>query len=425
MSEPPIRKPSLAGLRAVAARALSGLARRLDPHGDPTRRALDRAALAESRLRAAIDAMPEGVVFLDPEGRYILWNLQYAEIYHRSADLFAPGRRLADTLAVGVARGDYPEAVGREQAWIAERLAMMANPGQRHEQRLSDGRWIMIEERRTDDGGLIGLRVDITELKQQSERLQQALREAEQANRAKSEFLSNMSHEIRTPLNGVLGLAYVLSRTSLDAQQGRLVGTIIESAVVLERLLSDVLDLARIESGRLELRQETFRFEDLIEETAANFEPQAADKGLALIVDIAPHAYGAVEGDKVRLRQVLGNLLSNAVKFTAEGSVTVRVRRQDDQWAEIQVIDTGIGFAADETDRLFERFVQADGSITRRFGGSGLGLSICRDLVEMMEGRIGASGEPEKGATFWIRIPLPRAHRSAGDVAMAAASARS
>jgi signal transduction histidine kinase len=421
VSDPAVRIPILAGLRARAARALSGLARRLDPQEDPTGRALDRAALAESRLRAAIDALPEGVVFLDPEGRYILWNRQYAEIYHRSADLFAPGRRLADTLAVGVARGDYPEAIGREKEWIAERLSMMASPGQRHEQRLSDGRWIMIEERRTADGGLIGVRIDITELKEQSERLQQALREAEQANRAKSQFLSNMSHEIRTPLNGVLGLAHVLSRTPLDAQQNRLVGTIIESAVVLERLLSDVLDLARIESGRLELRQETFRFEDLISETTANFEPQAADKGLTLIVDMAPQVHGAVEGDKVRLRQVLGNLLSNAVKFTAEGSVTVRVRRQDDQWAEIQVIDTGIGFTAEETDRLFERFVQADGSITRRFGGSGLGLSICRELIEMMEGRIGASGEPGKGAMFWIRIPLPRSDRSAGDIPMTAA----
>ena len=421
VSVPPARIASLAGLRARLARALSGLARRIDPLEDPARHALERAALAETRLRAAIDALPEGVVFLDPDGRYVLWNRQYAEIYHRSADLFAPGRKLADTLAIGVKRGDYPEAIGREQAWIDERLSMMANPGQRHEQRLSDGRWIMIEERRTIDGGLIGLRIDITELKQQAQRLQQALGEAEKANRAKNQFLSNMSHEIRTPLNGVLGLAHVLSRTSLDDQQSRLVGTIIESAVVLERLLSDVLDLARIESGRVELRQESFRFEDLIGETVANFEPQAADKGLALIVDVAPHAYGAVLGDKVRLRQVLGNLLSNAVKFTAEGSVAVRVRRQDDQWAEIQVIDTGIGFAADETDRLFERFVQADGSITRRFGGSGLGLSICRELIEMMGGRIGASGAPGEGATFWIRIPLPRAGRLAGAMPMTAA----
>jgi signal transduction histidine kinase len=245
-------------VRLGLARALTRLACWLQADQDPARHALERAALAEDRLRAAIDALPEGVVFLDPEGRYILWNQRYAEIYHRSADLFAPGRRLAETLSEGVARGDYPDAVGREDEWIADRLAMMANPGRRHEQKLSDGRWILIEERRTADGGLIGIRIDITELKETAERLKQAVLEAEQANRAKSLFLSNMSHEIRTPLNGVLGLAHVLARTDLDPQQGKLVNTIIESAVVLERLLSDVLDLSRIESGRLELRTEPF-----------------------------------------------------------------------------------------------------------------------------------------------------------------------
>jgi signal transduction histidine kinase len=399
--------------RAGVARALTRLAQLIHPGEDPAHQALRRAALAESRLRAAIDAMPEGVVFLDPEGRYILWNQKYAEIYHRSADLFAPGRRLVDTLAVGVARGDYPDAVGREQAWIADRLEMMANPGRRHEQKLSDGRWILIEERRTDDGGLIGLRVDITELKEQSERLQQAVRLAEQANRAKTQFLSNMSHEIRTPLNGVLGLAHVLARTSLDPQQARLVGTIIESAAVLEQLLSDVLDLARIEAGKLELRQEAFRLEDLIGGAAATFEAQAAGKGLRLILDVAPAACGPVTGDPVRLRQVIGNLLSNAIKFTAAGSVTVRVRRGDHPWAQIEVADTGIGFPPEEAGRLFDRFVQADGSITRRFGGSGLGLAICRELVEMMGGQIGASGEPGKGAVFWVKAPLPPAAESA------------
>jgi signal transduction histidine kinase len=394
--------------RVGLARSLAGLARRIHPLEDPARQALERAALAEGRLRAAIDALPEGVVFLDPEGRYILWNQRYAEIYHRSADLFAPGRHLAETLAVGVARGDYPDAVGREQAWIADRLAMMDNPGTRHEQKLSDGRWILIEERRTADGGLIGIRIDITEMKESAERLKQALLQAEQASHAKGQFLSNMSHEIRTPLNGVLGLAHVLARSALDAQQARLVRTIIESAAVLERLLSDVLDLSRIESGRLEVRSETFRLEELIGETAANFESLAADKGLVLAVDIAPQAHGAVTGDPVRLRQVVGNLLSNAVKFTGEGSVTLTVSRPDDAWVRIEVADTGIGFESSQIARLFDRFVQADGSITRRFGGSGLGLSICRELTEMMGGQIGAAGEPGRGARFWIKAPLPR-----------------
>jgi len=154
-SSPPDRRRH--GLIPRLARALRGLAQKLDPEVDPTRRAHERANLAESRLRTAIEALPEGVVFLDAEGRYVLWNQRYAEIYHRSADLFAPGKKLADTLAVGVARGDYPDAIGREEAWLAERLARMGNPGHRHEQFLADGRWILIEERRMPDGGLIGL----------------------------------------------------------------------------------------------------------------------------------------------------------------------------------------------------------------------------------------------------------------------------
>ncbi|HEY0647671.1 response regulator [Phenylobacterium sp.] len=201
------------------------------------------AELAEARLRDAIDAIPEGVVFLDAEGRYVLWNRRYAEIYHRSADLFRPGARLIDTLRVGVARGDYPDAVGREEAWLAAREAKLATAtGERHEQQVADGRWLMIEERRTSDGGVIGLRVDITELKRQAEALEQALAHAEAAHRAKAEFLADMSHELRTPLNGVTGLAQALDATELDPGQRALVSDIRAAARQLDRLVSGLLD---------------------------------------------------------------------------------------------------------------------------------------------------------------------------------------
>jgi signal transduction histidine kinase len=134
-------------------------------------------------------------------------------------------------------------------------------------------------------------------------------------------------------------------------------------------------------------------------------------------VDIMPHAHGLVSGDPVRLRQVVGNLLSNAVKFTAEGRVELHVSRQDDEWARIEVADSGIGFESTQAERLFDRFEQADGSITRRFGGSGLGLSICRELTQMMGGQIGAEGEVGRGARFWVTIPLPRAVKSDASVA--------
>jgi CheY-like chemotaxis protein len=199
--------------------------------------------LARDRLRDAIEAIPEGVVFLDAEGRYILWNRRYAEIYHRSADLFRPGARLIDTLREGVRRGDYPAAIGREEAWLAEREAMLAaGAGERHEQQLADGRWLMIEDRRTSEGGSIGLRVDITALKAQAEALREALAGAEAASQAKSQFLADMSHELRTPLNGVSGLAQALEATALDTGQRALVADILASAAELERLVHGLLD---------------------------------------------------------------------------------------------------------------------------------------------------------------------------------------
>lgn len=216
--------------------------------GHAVARAQAQADLAESRLRDAIDAIPEGVVFLDAEGRYILWNRRYAEIYHRSADLFRPGARLIDTLREGVRRGDYPDAVGREAEWLAAREAKLATAtGERHEQQVADGRWLMIEERRTSDGGVIGLRVDITEMKRQAEALEQALAHAEAAHRAKAEFLSDMSHELRTPLNGVLGLAQALDATDLGPDQRALVSEIRAAGRQLDRLVNGLLDYGGVD----------------------------------------------------------------------------------------------------------------------------------------------------------------------------------
>jgi PAS domain S-box-containing protein len=287
--------------------------------------------------------------------------------------------------------------------------------------------WVnLAAEALRDDGGeivrIINVMRNVDQVKRAEINLKRARDAAEAANRAKSEFLANMSHEIRTPLNGVMGVASALSRTELSGGQREMVGLITSSAETLEALLSDVLDLARIESGRLELKTEAFELMQAVRDVASLFEPSAAAKGLALSVDAGRAPSGLVVGDAARLRQVVSNLVSNAVKFTANGSVSIRLRarRAGDKLAvKLSVADTGIGFDDAAAERLFERFEQADGSITRRYGGTGLGLAISRSLIEAMGGRLSAVAEPGKGATFTLELALPCA---AGAAAGAAAS---
>ena len=402
-------------------RLAAAVAEALFPRGAIARAEAD-ARLAEERLAVALDALPEGIVFLDAEGRYILWNKRYAEIYHRSADLFAPGARLEDTLRIGVARGDYPEAVGHEDEWLGRRLEMLRNPGQRHEQRLMDGRWVMIEERRTSDGGVIGLRVDITAMKTQAIALTEALGRAEAASKAKSEFLANVSHELRTPLNGVMGLADFLARTPLDGEQRALVDNILDSAGALNRLVSDLLDFNSLGAGSVAISAAPFDLAALATDTMDSFRAEATARGLSLGLRLSDGVSGEVLGDAQRVRQILVNLLSNAIKFTETGGVEVTVspvfEEGRSRW-RFEVTDTGAGFDEANAERLFARFEQGDASPTRKHGGVGLGLAICRQLAELMDGQITARGRPGEGATFTVILSLPPATTQADTAALA------
>ena len=369
-----------------------------------------RAALAEARLGAVLEAIPEGVVLLDGEGRYILWNQTYAEIYHRSADLFEVGRKLVDVLKVGIERGDYPDAEGREEAWLAERAQQLLATGARHEQHLADGRWLLIEDRRTADGGTLGLRVDITDIKEQTLALARAVAAAEAANRAKSEFLANVSHEIRTPLHGILGMTQVLARDEqLGGDQQARVGLIRQSGQQLLELLNDLLDLAKIEAGKLTLQAVDYRPAVIAEAACAPFESLAQDKGLTLELKFAGLAGAVWTGDPLRLQQVLSNLVSNAVKFTTQGRVSVSADLTVDGEVEFRVADTGIGIPADRLAEVFEKFAQLESAKDRRFGGTGLGLALSRELAELMGGVLSAESAPGVGSVFRLRLPVTAA----------------
>ena len=242
---------------------------------------------------------------------------------------------------------------------------------------------------------------------------QKAVAAAEQANMAKSSFLAMMSHEIRTPLNGVIGFTDLLLAENLPAHQEELVSTIRSCGNSLLGLISDILDLSKIESGRMDIEMLPCPLRECLKEVFVSFEPALRSKNLSVSLDVGDSVPAEIVTDPKRLRQIFFNLVGNAIKFTSEGSITVRIDAASTPGGRLlldcEVSDTGIGIPDDEQQRIFEVFGQADPSIHRRFGGTGLGLAICRKLVEAMGGKISVASTLGKGTSFKIRLPAYRA----------------
>jgi PAS domain S-box-containing protein len=366
-----------------------------------------KASLESSneRLSMVADIAGIGGWALDPASGNLFWDETTRRI-HEVPDDFEPtvekGVDFYDGEAAATIGAAVEDAIANQGSWDLV-LPLITYTGKRIFVRAA-GRPIIENGVLTQ---LTGTFQDVTEEREHAERLEMSRAAAESANEAKSRFLANMSHEIRTPLNGVLGMAQLLERTPLDERQSFYLRTLSESGGALVSLIDDVLDLSRIEAGQLALFNEPFSLEELTSNARSAVAAQAASKGLLVVSE----AHGAlprfVDGDAARIKQVLINLLGNAVKFTDKGQVTLRTEVAEGDIIRFSVIDTGPGVPDDKKAAIFERFTQVDASNTRKQGGAGLGLAICRDLVRLAGGRIDVEDTPGGGATFWFEWPLP------------------
>jgi PAS domain S-box-containing protein len=376
---------------------------------DVTQRALFERELHESRalLGSIIENIPHGIITKDARDdmSIVLCNRAASSLFGFAPDE-AVGRRAGDLMPLAVAdetRSDEA-IVRRDRTQIHKTVSRRSRAGV---DLTIEKKLIPLLGSTGEVSHILEIFEDVTGLRVQERNLREAKEQAEAANNAKSAFLATMSHEIRTPMNGVLGMTALLLDSPLGDEQRRFAKLIKVSAENLLIIINDILDMSKIEAGRLTLEEGDYDVGQVCQAAVDVTRPRAEAKSLAVTLSFDEGVARARRGDGDRLRQILVNLLGNGVKFTDRGSVHVQVSDAASDQLRFAVTDTGIGIPKGDHGKLFHEFVQVDSSATRRFGGTGLGLAICKKLVELMGGTIGVDSEPGQGSTFWFEIPSP------------------
>lgn len=366
---------------------------------------------ARQRLLDAIEVIDDGFAYFGPDEKLILFNSKFQNLYGRTNKVVREGSTLEEIIQYGLSTGLFPQSEENEESWLQARLEKHRNPtGEPLFLATSDGNTYRVQDFPSKEGGVVLIRTDITDFVEQTNELAKAKQKAEDASRAKSDFLATMSHEIRTPMNGVMGMANLLLDSRLDPQQKAMTRTILDSANSLLSVINDILDFSKIEAGQMELEDTEFRLSETIEGVVDLLQSRARDKGLLIGSYLDPALPRKFKGDEGRLRQVIVNLVVNGVKFTDRGVVNIETTvvdvSGDKTRIRITVTDTGPGIPEDQFDSLFEDFTQLDPSKTRQHEGTGLGLAICRRLLTLMGGEIGVESTVGEGSAFWIELPL-------------------
>ncbi|HEX6111770.1 MAG TPA: response regulator [Geminicoccaceae bacterium] len=370
----------------------------------------EEAMQARRRLTDALETSSQGFFLFDADDRMVLCNSRYRELYPGFADIIEPGVTFEHIIRTVAERGIVADAVERPEEWIAQRMAQHRNPSGPLLHPQSDGRWIQISERKTQDGGTVGAFTDVTELKRREQEVAAARDEAMRATRAKSHFLASMSHELRTPLNAIIGYSEMLQEEAEDLGQDRFLPDLMkirEAGKHLLSLINDVLDLSKIEAGKMDVLVEEFEVAELIEQVHSVIEPLIAKNANVLEV-IGASDLGRMHSDQTKLRQSLLNLLSNAAKFTRGGRIALAARRMaepEGDRLQFVVSDTGIGMTPEQLQGLFQAFSQARSSTARDYGGTGLGLAITRHFCRMLGGDVAVESTPGAGSTFTLTLP--------------------